>query len=113
MMSHTSEENTARLAARLAAHVGTSRDGDDLRAHIEEAEALVMHHVGTRSSSVPGPILERAIIECAGDLFWRRRARNGIATFESDGALETVRIGSDPLRSAKTILAPWMGVPIA
>ena len=99
------------LASRLARHVGASRADEHVTECLTEAQALIDHHIGKRD--IPKPVLERAIIECGADLFWRRQARNGIAAFESDGELGAVRINRDPLLSVRALLAPYLGVGIA
>lgn len=105
----------AALQTRLASHVGASRAGAGRDEHLQnctaEAIELVLTIVG--ATEVPAPIGERAVIEAGADLFWRQQARNGIATFESEGALETVRVGLDPTRSARAVLQPYLGVAIA
>ena len=103
------------LQTRLAAHVGASRAGagrdEHLKSCTEEAIELIVKIVA--ATEVPKVIAERAVIEAGADLFWRQQARNGIATFESEGALETVRVGLDPTRSARAVLQPYLGVAIA
>lgn len=102
------------LASRLGSHVGVGRGAgsdDYVQQCVAEAIELVQQHVGT--VDVPEAILQRAVVECGADLYWRRQARSGVATFDSEGALETVRIGLDPMRSARAVLAPYLGVPIA
>lgn len=103
------------LASRLGSHVGVGRGAgsdDYVQQCVAEAIELVKQHVGP-VSVVPEAILQRAVVECGADLYWRRQARSGVATFDSEGALETVRIGLDPMRSARAVLAPYLGVPIA
>lgn len=101
----------ANLIARLATHVGAKTADPFVRDCLSESAALVLDLV--RDREVPDVILRRAAVEAGADLFWRRQARNGVSTFESDGALEVVRIGNDPRRSARAILEPWLGVGIA
>lgn len=105
----------AKLQTRLQQHVGASRAGtareDYITSCTAEAIELVLTIAGTRE--VPQVIAERAVVEAGADLFWRQQARNGVATFESEGALETVRVGLDPTRSARAVLQPYLGVAIA
>lgn len=100
-----------RLVERLAAHVGATRTTSHLPECLTEADAMVSHHIG--KNKVPEVIRDRALLETAADLFWRRHARNGIATFDGGDGLEVLRIGLDPMASARTILAPYLGVGIA
>lgn len=111
----TLDLDAAALQQRLAEHVSATRAGAAREAQlgraITEAITLIDRIVGLRQ--VPRAIIERAVIECGAELVWRQLARSGVMTFESEGALETVRIGLDPTRSARAILAPWLGSPIA
>lgn len=103
------------LATRLSQHVGAPRAGVAGENYITDCVAegieLVKQIIGARE--VPEKIVERAVVEAAADLFWRKQARSGVATFEADGALETVRVGLDPTRAARAVLAPWLGPAIA
>lgn len=110
-----SDLDPAELANRLAKHVGATRPGSDREDYITScvAEAIELVLVIGGEHKVPAPIAQRAVVEAGADLFWRQQARNGIATFESEGALETVRVGLDPTRSARAVLQPWLGVAIA
>lgn len=104
-----------QIAAALADHVGASRLGVERETYVHncaaEALELVASIVGGRE--VPNVIIRRAAVEAGADLFWRRQARNGIASFEADGAIETVRVGLDPTRAARAVLSPWLGMAIA
>lgn len=106
------------LVTRLARHVGlgaVAAERDEYPgACVDEALALVAQHIApVPSEVVPDEIQARAVIECAADLYWRKQARNGVATFDSEGALETVRIGLDPMRSARALLDRYLGPAIA
>jgi len=103
------------LQQRLAKHVGVARPGTGREDYLEQctAEAIELVLTIAGEHEVPKPIGERAVVEAGADLFWRQQARNGVATFESEGALETVRVGLDPTRSARAVLQPWLGVAIA
>ena len=100
-----------RLLERLASHVGATRTTSHLPECLTEADAMIAHHIG--KTEVPEVIRDRATLEVAADLFWRRHARNGIATFDGGDGLEVLRIGLDPMASARVILAPYLGVGIA
>lgn len=106
------EATLEQLADRVASHVKAGTASEYVRSCAAEAQELVKVHIGS-VNSVPQAVLERAIVETAAELFWRRNAQNGIATFSSGDTLETARIGSDPMRPARTILAPWLGAPLA
>lgn len=103
------------LTGRLRTYVGAGRAGAGTEDYVKECAAeaieLVGKHVGT--ATVPPVILARAVMECGSDLYYRKQARSGVATFDSEGALETVRIGLDPMRAARVTLAPFLPPVIA
>lgn len=106
------EEELTALIKRVAAHAKTAANDEFIRECTHEAVALVDQHIGA-AANVPKPMRERAIVETAADLFWRRNTQSGIATFQSGESLELMRVGADPLHAARIILRPWTGVPIA
>lgn len=97
--------------ARLATYVGAAATDTQLATCITEATALIA--TLQPPEKTPEEIIERATLECAADLYHRRRARNGIITLESDGAIETIHAPLDPLRSARALLTPYLPVGIA
>lgn len=107
----------------LALYVGTSPadEGEYLAECIAEAGELVARHCNATDleavvagKKIPPATLTRAVKETAADLFHRRRARNGVVQLDSDGYTgDVVRINADPLRAARPILAPFLGVGIA
>lgn len=99
------------LADKLAGHLKAPKGESYLMECTEEALALVEAHIG--EAKVPAVMKERAIIECATELYWRRNNRNGIAQFDTDGGLELMRVSADPMHAARIILRPWLGVAIA
>lgn len=99
------------LAPQVAQQVKTGQVTDYITGCTQEAAELVAAHIA--GVTVPDSIHERAIIETAADLFWRRNAQNGIAQFDNGEGLELMRIGADPLHAARILLKPWTGVPIA
>ncbi|MDO5633285.1 MAG: hypothetical protein Q4G34_00210 [Micrococcus sp.] len=103
------------LADRLARHVGAPRAGRDGEAYLAECaeEAVELVHSIVKDRQVPAVMLNRAALEAGADLYWRRQARSGVATFEAGDSIETVRVALDPARQARAVLAPWLGVPIA
>lgn len=105
------EAAVTALVQRVAKHAKTSTNDDYVRECTEQGIALVDKHIG--AVKVPPAMYERAVIETAADLFWRRNAQSGIAQFQSGEGLELMRIGADPLHAARIILRPWTGVPIA
>lgn len=107
-------ETQLKLEERLREHLQLSRSegGEYVTSCLLEAHQLVTDYVST--ATVPTEILHRAIIETAANLFWRREAQHGIATFgggETD--VQTVHISTDPLREARPLLAQYMPPVIA
>lgn len=74
-----------------------------------EATELVHRFIGGESNpfGVPTSSLERAVLEVGADLFYRRMARNGIASFEGD-AIQPQRINRDPMSAAYPFLRPYL-----
>lgn len=100
------------LEPKVAAQAKAGQANEYIKDCTAEALALVTKYIGT-AQGVPQKIADRAVIETAAELFWRRNAQNGIAQFGDGESLSLMRIGSDPLRPARNILREWLGVPIA
>lgn len=100
------------LKPKVAAQAKAGQANEYITACTEEALALVTKYIGP-AQGVPKSIADRAVIETAAELFWRRNAQNGIAQFGDGESLSLMRIGSDPLRPARNLLREWLGVPIA
>lgn len=101
-----------KLSASAAVYVKATEAGIDfVRECTEEAAALVQEHIGTRA--VPEVVARRAVVKTAANLYWQRGAQNGVATFGDADTLQTVRVGLDPMRDARAILNPFLGVAIA
>lgn len=77
----------------------------------QRAEALIKTHLG--DATVPPVVRRAAVLEVGADLYHRRSARNGLATFGTEGEIQTARIRNDPLAAARPILAPYVGPGIA
>ncbi|WP_303349515.1 hypothetical protein [Kocuria sp.] len=73
-----------------------------------EAMDLVARHIQGRP--VPDPIVTRAVVETAADLFWRKQARAGVVDFGagSESGPELVHVANDPLRAVRPMLAPYL-----
>lgn len=96
---------------QLAAYVKAPK-ADAFAAECQNvAVDLVDHHIGPRK--VPDVVRWAAVLEVGADMYHRRSARNGLATFGNDGEISTARIRTDPLAAARPILAPYLGAPIA
>lgn len=106
-------EQKQKLTERLAAQVSASRTDGHLATCVVEAAALLSDLVGDRREEIPDELYDLALIECAADLYWRRQARNGIATFDGVDGIETVNVRRDPLTGSRDVLAHYLGVGIA
>lgn len=107
----TAPETGGRLAAYVKA---TPADAAFVASCQAEADALVAAHVGSDQGRVPAEILDRAALEVAADLFYRRKSQNGIATFGGgDVDLTPLRIARDPMHAARELLRPYLGGPFA
>ncbi|MFB9775383.1 hypothetical protein [Brevibacterium otitidis] len=95
-------------ADRLLTHVNASAGEHAFAAEcVDQAAALVDARV--RDYPVPEAVADRARLEVAADLFYRRTARNGITSFDqADGPASTVRINRDPMAAANPILRPYL-----
>lgn len=84
-------------------------DSDYARRSKHEATELVHRFIGgeTNPFGVPQSSLDRAVLEVGADLFYRRMARNGIASFEGD-AIQPQRINRDPMTAAYPFLRPYL-----
>ena len=95
----------------LATYVGAAdSDADYVTACADVAGSLVTEAVGNQT--IPEEIRARAILEVGADLYHRRTTRNGIATFGDGMDPAVFRVGADPLKAARPLLAPWLEPPI-
>ena len=97
----------------VKAYVGASDSEHDalIADCLLEAQALVAKYVGV--AAVPAPILDRAHLEVAADLFNRRNAPNGIVNQQfamADGGVggQAVRVTRDPMKAAYGLLGRWV-----
>lgn len=59
------------------------------------------------ASAAPQSVVDRAVLECASELFHSRNAPNGISQFAAfDGA--PIRVPLNPMNKARTLLSPWV-----
>ena len=97
---------TVSTAALMKFVNGTdSVDEDWATQCVTEAVALVTAAVGT--ATVPEVVLDRAVLDTAGNLFHQRSARLGIIGYDSVDA-SPVHVPLNPLRGAERILAPYL-----
>lgn len=96
------------LTAKVADYVKAPSDAAYVRDCTAEALALVDQHIG-RTTTVPGPIRTRAVVEAAAELFWRKQARAGVVEFGGqENGTELVHVATDPLRAVRPLLRPYL-----
>lgn len=87
--------------------VATEEDRQAARDALAESRALVAHYLGSNANDCPEVVQNRAVIECAGELYQRRAARNGVMIFGGDD-VQTVRVARDPMVAARPMLRPYI-----
>ena len=93
--------------AALAGYVQAPADSTYLARCLTDATGIIGAAIG--GQTVPEFARQRAELEVAADLWHRRQARGGIATFDSpDSAPVPVRIARDALRAGWPYLAPHL-----
>lgn len=95
----------AALLGRAANYVDATQTHPNLVASVDEAIALVAHHIA--QATVPEVVRDRAVIEVAADLFHRQQTRLGVVGF-ADNDLNPMRVTRDPMAAARPILAPYL-----
>lgn len=109
---------------RLASYVGNTQtdtaNTDFLSACVLEAAHVVARYAAgevaatttettVTGTSVPDSVLDRAVLEVAADLYYRKSAPSGIAQYATDsGGTGAVRIARDPIRAAYDLLRPYL-----
>ena len=86
-------------------------DTDFLTSCVDQATALVTRFIGS-VTTVPDAIADRAALEVASELFYRRQAPSGISQFATVEGASPIRIARDPMVAAYPILTPWVGTGI-
>lgn len=88
-------------------------DSDFTSQCLREADELVDGFVGTGNPwGVPEHVLERARLEVAADLYYRKQARNGVVGLDSIEA-QPFRISRDPMASAYPLLRRFIPTGLA
>lgn len=101
-------EPSTELLGRLRQYVNADATADAyLTSCWGTAAELVNTYVGT--SSVPAPVLQRAALDVASELFHRRNAPGGVMQQFTDVGAAPVRMARDPMLGAYPILAPYVG----
>lgn len=106
----TTQPETTPTLEVLAEYVGGEATSAYLADCLTEAAALVSGWIAANSNpdtAVPAAVQRRATLEVAAELWYRRQARGGIATFDGTD-MAPVRLARDPLKAAHPILAPYL-----
>lgn len=105
----TPEGSQTALRERLADYVKATATDEHVDSSLTEAAALVDEKLakGNTHRAVPDPVRDRAVIEVAADLFYRRQTRMGVSGF-ADNDLNPMRISRDPMKACEGILAPYL-----
>lgn len=103
------EAAQAALAKYLDEHTVTEQVADAAKVALR----LVADRLTTaEAAALPDEIGQQAVVEAGAAVYYRRTARNGIATF---GGAEVVpmRISKDPLSTVYPLLAPYTAPGLA
>lgn len=117
MADQMTQEQRDALLARLTAYVTpgarttTNDNAEFLGECLEESWELVGREIGA-TLTVPDPIRDRAVIDCASELFARRQSPSGITQY-ADATGAPVRLARDPMTSARAILNPYLPLRFA
>lgn len=97
-------------AENLTAYVDADpSDGEYITECLDEAKALVNGLLGSAKESVPNPVVDRATLSTAANLYYERQTKLGIIGIGGyDGDAQPVRAAKDPLSKARAILGPWV-----
>lgn len=91
----------------------TAEDQQHAQQCAEEAQLLVARAVGEGNPhKVPAEIVSRCVLEVGADLYYRKRTRHGIASFDGIDAAP-IRIARDPMSAARAILRNWIPIGMA
>jgi len=98
--------------AALATYLGDVEADDFLTQCVQVATEMVTTHIG--AAQIPTPVVARAVLEVAAELWNRRTAPNGVASFgDGAGGVIPMRVARDAMVAARPLLAPWIGLGIA
>lgn len=75
---------------------------------LTEATTLVGRYTASGRRPVPEDIEDRAVLEVAADLYYRRRTRNGVAEFDGMD-MQPLRVSRDPMAAAYPLLSRYVG----
>lgn len=95
----------AVTVVQLQEYIGTNESGAFMDSILASAKALVQRYIGT--ATVPGNVIDQAVLTVASELYHRRNAPFGQSQF-ADGTAG-VRAARDPMTSTYPMLAPFVG----
>lgn len=90
----------------LAKHLDDDPADEQVVAAAQAGHDMVTRHLGAAADQVPDAIGVLAVVEAGAAVYYRRTARNGIATF-GNGEVIPMRISKDPMSTVYPILAPY------
>lgn len=94
------------MVTTLKTYVGAdARDEDFITECALEAAALVNERC--KGSTVPEPILARAILEVGAELYKRRASQTGSTSMENP-EMRPLSARNDPMKAATFILGPFL-----
>lgn len=96
----------AEAAQALAKHLDDDSADEQVIAAAQAGHDMVTRHLGAAADQVPDAIGVLAVVEAGAAVYYRRTARNGIATF-GNGEVIPMRISKDPMSTVYPILAPY------
>lgn len=97
------------LLPRFKEYVTSTGTADDENATVSltEAHALVTAYCGAFIAAVPAPVLGRAIVEVAAELFYHKAARGGVTEWAGTD-LQPFRLARDPMKAAYPLLLQFI-----
>lgn len=101
------------LDTRLARYVQAPTSDPYLSECTATATQMVTAHCGQAIGSVPAPVLDRAVLEVAANLYHRRAAINGVTGLEDTDTTTADPVPRNPMAPAYPILRPYMWPAIA
>ena len=90
----------------LAKHLDEPAEDETVQLAASQGLAMVTKHLGVAASAIPDVIGKLAVVEAGAAVYYRRTARNGIASF-GNGEVMPMRISKDPMSTVYPILAPY------
>lgn len=109
-------DQNAPAEVDLATYVQATAAEDQQHAAqcVNEARVLVMRMVGDANPyRVPAEVISRCVLEVGAELYYRKRTRHGVASFDGIEAPAPIRIARDPMSAARPILRDYIPIGLA